>query len=84
MSTDFIYAAEKALPDAFCDALVALFEAHPGRGSGITTGGLDAGKKTSIDLSLDADPDLAELRQLLFGYALKHLTDSFLISPRNG
>jgi hypothetical protein len=84
MSTDFIYAAENALPDAFCDALVALFEAHPGRGAGITTGGVDAVKKTSTDLSLDAHPDLAELRQILFGYALKHLTEYFLRYPMFG
>lgn len=81
MSTDFIYTAENALPAAFCDKLVARFEAHPGRGAGATSGGVSTAKKSSVDLTLESHADLADIRQELLGHVIEHLTDYFLLYP---
>ena len=60
---DFIYTAEHALPDALCDEAIARFEGHPGAGAGITTMGMAAGKKSSVDLTIDNFKDLQDLHQ---------------------
>jgi hypothetical protein len=78
---EFIYTAERALPEALCDELIARFEAHPGRGAGTTGGGVDATRKSSTDLTLEAHPDLADIRQKLLGHVIEHLTDYFLRFP---
>lgn len=78
---DFIYTAEKALPDALCDELIARFEQHPGKGPGITTTGVNAAKKSSLDLTIDNFGDLQDVHQKVLNLCLEHLTDYFVRYP---
>jgi hypothetical protein len=81
MTTDFIYTRAGALPADLCDELVRRFESHPHRGAGATTGGVAVRHKSSLDLTLDMYPDLADLRQKLHNHVIEHLTDYFLLYP---
>lgn len=78
---DFIYTADHALPDALCDEAIARFEAHPGKGPGITTQGANATKKSSVDLTIDNFRDLQDLHQRILDRCLEDLTDYFVRYP---
>lgn len=78
---DFIYTAERALPDSLCDELIARFESHPGRQAGITSTGAAAGKKSSTDLTLESFHDLQDVRQKVLDVVLEHLADYFTLYP---
>ncbi|MGI2260332.1 2OG-Fe(II) oxygenase [Shewanella sp. GXUN23E] len=74
---DFIEVYPNALPDAFCDRLIATFEQHPGVTDGHTGHGVDKEKKNSQDLMLDAHRDLDALRNELLQYTLTRAVDYF-------
>jgi hypothetical protein len=78
---NFIYTAADALPAALCEEAIARFEAHPGKGPGVTTAGKAPGRKTSIDLTIDDYRDLQDLHQRLLNACLEDLTDYFVRSP---
>ncbi|MEO8445756.1 MAG: 2OG-Fe(II) oxygenase [Gammaproteobacteria bacterium] len=78
---DFIHTAERALPDALCDELIARFENHPGKIPGITTTGVNATKKSSLDLTMNNFADLQDLHQQVLNLCLDHLTDYFIRYP---
>lgn len=74
---DFIEVYPNALPDEFCDELVRQFDNHSGVQAGRTGGGVDTSKKVSLDLMLDAHPDLAVMKNRLLGYTLANVTRYF-------
>ncbi|WP_028767031.1 2OG-Fe(II) oxygenase [Shewanella fidelis] len=74
---DFIEVYPNALPNEFCDELVRQFDNHSGVQAGRTGGGVDTSKKVSLDLMLDAHPDLAVMKNRLLGYTLANVTRYF-------
>ena len=78
---DFIHVADDALPGALCDELIATLDRHPGAHAGITTGGVAGAKKSSIDLTIDYHPELADLRERVLATCRGHLTDYFSRYP---
>jgi len=78
---DFIHTAANALPASLCEEAIARFEAHPGKGPGITSAGISPGRKTSLDLTIDNFGDLEDLHQRLLNACLEDLTDYFIRYP---
>lgn len=74
---DFIEVYPDALHAALCERLIQAFEAHPGVGPGRAGHQVDPGKKRSRDLTLDAHPDLAPLKQALLQAALPYVVRYF-------
>jgi hypothetical protein len=70
---DFIELFEGALDAEFCAGLVEAFERDPRVMDGRTGSGLDADKKRSRDLALDAHPEFREQLRELQRVTLTHL-----------
>ncbi len=81
---DFIYTKKNALPNEFCDRLIATHRSHPGVRAGETSTGVDNNKKTSHDLCIDSHEDLQDIRSELLEYTLEHVTDYFVEHPFAG
>ena len=74
---DFIEVYPNAISDDLCDRLIAAFNGHPNVVPGQTGFGVDAAKKRSRDLMLDAFPDLADLKNELLTATFHHISAYF-------
>ncbi len=73
----FIEVIDNALPEAFCDALVAKFQGHPGVHQGRTGGGVDTSKKQSLDITLDRFEDWQAEKQQILANTFGHIQNYF-------
>lgn len=74
---DFIEAYPNALSDDVCDRLMSALDNHSATEPGRTGAGVDLSKKHSLDLMLDAHPELNSLRAELMSVTFEHTSRYF-------
>lgn len=73
--TDFIAVIDNALDATFCDDIISRFEASDATAPGRTGGGVDPGKKNSLDLTISRQPDWKPYCDQVVANSLRHITD---------
>lgn len=72
--TDFIGVYDNALSSEFCDEVIKMFEAHPQiQSAGHIGGGVDTGKKDSVDCCISEYKEWESFNQQLFNVTLDKL-----------